>query len=363
MVERDPTHPPLAGKIDVHHHIIPPVLAQAIEQHGLTAMAGAAEPEWSAERSIALMDAQGIACAITSVSAPGVYLGDRQQAQTLARACNEFSAELSDRHPTRFGSFATLPMPLPEASCQEAVHALDHLGAAGIVLLASNDGIYLGDPRFEELLTELDRRAATVFIHPNLHPSSQGLGLEAPGFLIEFLCDTTRAALNLVLTGSLERHPNIRWILAHAGGFLPYVAWRMSLANLDPKFAKAAPQGVLSYLRRFYFDTALSTSTYAMAALSDFAANDRILFGSDFPYAPAPMTALQIQSLQEIQRWDDDTRGRVFRGNALSLFPALARPDEPPARAAIPAAPSGMSRIKRLAMRSAVGAIEAIRNR
>lgn len=80
-------------------------------------------------------------------------------------------------------------------------------------------------------MTELDRRRATVFLHPNLHETSKQLDLSLPGFLIEFLCDTTRAATNLIVSGTIERHPNISWILAHSGGFLPYIAWRLSLST------------------------------------------------------------------------------------------------------------------------------------
>ncbi|HSX69731.1 MAG TPA: amidohydrolase family protein, partial [Pseudomonas sp.] len=256
------------GRIDVHHHIIPPVYAEAIHRHGLQLHAGAPLPTWTPEKSLQVMDLNGIQRAITSLTTPGAHLGGGEgQASALARACNEYAADLCQRYSERFGSFALLPLPFTEAACAEAVHALDVLRADGVVVFGSNDGVFLGDPRLEELMAELDRRAAVVFVHPNLHQTSEQLGMQAPGFLIEFLCDTTRAAVNLILTGTLERYPRIRWILAHGGGFLPYVAWRVSLANALPQFQDKAPQGVMSYIKRFYFDTALSPSRYSMAAL------------------------------------------------------------------------------------------------
>lgn len=156
-----------------------------------------------------------------SISAPGVYFGDLEEARALGRECNEYAARVREEHPGRFGSFAVLPMPFTAHACSEAVYALDVLKSDGVVLLGSTEGKFPGAPEFDELMAELDRRQAVVFVHPNLHGTSEELGLDAPGFLIEFLCDTTCAALNLILTGMVERFPHICWILAHAGGFLP----------------------------------------------------------------------------------------------------------------------------------------------
>ncbi len=352
-----------SGRIDVHHHVLPPALLEALARHGVTDMAGGPVPRWSAQESLDVMDLHGIGTAITSVSAPGVRFADEAAARSLARACNDFSTDMAVRHPGRFGSFAILPMPFPAAACAEAIHALDVQGADGIVLLGSVDGVFLGDPRFEELMAELDRRSAVVFIHPNLHPSSETLGLDMPGFLMEFLCDTTRAALNLILMGVLERHPRIRWILAHAGGFLPYAAWRLSLANMMPAFADRAPQGVLTYMRRFYFDTALSPSPFAMAALGQLVDHSHILFGSDFPFAPAPVTALQVNQIDTLPLWHVRERNAVYRANALSLFPRFATPGETPLAPDMHRSMTFGQRMRGVALRPMLGFVDRIRNR
>lgn len=323
-----PQPPPMPGRIDVHHHILPPFYAEALRRHGLDKAAGVALPEWSAARSLELLDAQGLQTAITSISSPGVWFGHARAAADLARRCNEFAAELGQRHAGRFGSFACVPLPDTEAACTEAVHALDVLKADGVVLLASNDGVFLGDARFDELMAELDRRGASVFLHPNLHPSSQSLGLEAPGFLLEFVCDTTRAAVNLILSGTLERYPRIRWILAHAGGFLPYAAWRVSLANALPQFAEQAPLGVMTYLRRFYFDTALAPAAPSMAVLRELVDPGQVLFGSDYPFAPQALVAEQVSTLAASRVWSAPDLAGIGRGHALSLFPRFAVPGE-----------------------------------
>lgn len=309
------------GRIDVHHHIIPPAFTEAMQRKGIHEVAGAPLPIWRPEDSLAIMDQCGTQTAITSLSAPGVFFGSVPEACTLARQCNEFSAEMVQRNPGRFGSFAVLPMPFTEHACKEAVYALDTLKADGIVLLGSTEGKFLGDPSFEELMAELDRRKTVVFVHPNMHATSTTIGLSAPGFLLEFLPDTTRAALNLITSGTLENYPNIRWILAHAGGFLPYIAWRLSLANFMPEIVDKAPQGMMHYIKRFYFDTALSPSSYAMLPLKELVGAQQVLFGSDFPFAPAMASQLQVDTLDASPVWDETEKLQLMRGNATSLFP------------------------------------------
>ena len=316
------------GRIDVHHHLIPPAFTQAMAARGLTEVASTPLPKWTSQQSIAVMDLNGIETAITSLSAPGVYFDSKPDAVALARACNEFAAEMKRDHRGRFGSFAVLPMPFTGEACAEAIYALDVLKAEGIVLLGSTEGKFLGDPAFDELMAELDQRGTIVFVHPNLHATTDQVGLNIPLFMIEFLCDTTRAAVNLILSGTLERYPNIRWILSHAGGFLPFIAWRVSLANSFPPFVKAAPQGVLTYIRRFYFDTALSPSPFAMAALMELVDPSHILFGSDFPFAPGVIVGAEVKALGELSVFDAGVKAGIDRGHALSLFPQYAAPGE-----------------------------------
>lgn len=325
-----PDSPPLAsvasagGRIDVHHHLQPPFYVDELSRRNLHQVAGVALPAWTPEQSLALLDEQGMQAAILSLSAPGVWFGDARAASELARRCNEYAADLVQRFPGRFGSFAALPLPATEQACVEALHALDVLKADGVMLLASNAGVFLGDPCFEELMAELDRREATVFVHPSLHPSSQTLALDTPGWLLESVCDTTRAAVNLILGGTLERYPRIRWILAHAGGFLPYAAWRISLANALPEFQERVPQGVMSYLQRFYFDTALAPAAPSMAVLRELVAPSQVLFGSDFPFAPADLVEQQLVELGNASSWSPSQRAGIARSHALSLFPRFA---------------------------------------
>lgn len=324
-----------ANRIDVHHHLITPAWSSSAKRHGLSTVAGASLPKWSPERSISVMDINGIQTAILSLSAPGVYFGDRSEAREVARSSNDYAADLKVKYPGRFGNFAVLPMPFTDDAAAEAVRALDTLNAEGVVLLGSTDGIFLGDPRFDELMAELDKRSAIVFVHPNLHPTSEQLGLEIPGFFVEFLCDTTRAATNMIFNGTIKTFPNIRFILAHAGGFLPYIAWRLSLANLIPGKAAVESGGVLDAVRSFYFDTALSPAPWVLACLKELVDQDHILFGSDFPFAPAPVVGMERKTLENIDTITAAERTSIDRSNALALFPHLAQYSGDPAHAGL----------------------------
>ncbi|NWH07459.1 MAG: amidohydrolase [Alphaproteobacteria bacterium] len=312
-----------SGRIDVHHHVIPEAFTAVMRRRGIKKVAGAELPQWTPERSIGIMDQNGIATAILSLSAPGVYFGSKSEAVKLARACNETVAAAQAKYPGRFGLFAVLPMPITDKACAEATYALDTLKADGVVLLASTDGHFLGDPRFTELMAELDRRRAIVFVHPNIHPTSTKIGLDYPGFFVEFLCDTSRATANLIFTGTLERFANIRWILSHAGGFVPYIAWRLMLAQGVPELAKNAPKGVLHYLQQLYYDTALSPSPYALSALLQLVDPSHILFGSDFPFAPDIVISLETQALADSPVLTPELRQAIDRENALKLLPAF----------------------------------------
>jgi 6-methylsalicylate decarboxylase len=318
-------YPIPSGKIDTHHHLIAPAFVKAMVSKGLDKVAGSHFPsEWSMEASLEVMDKNGIQTAITSVSSPGVYFGNLPEAIDLARNCNEYAAEMKQKAPKRFGSFAVLPMPFTEPACKEAIYALDTLKADGIVLMGSSNSVFLGDPSLDELMAELDKRKAVVFVHPNMHPTSDTLKLRAPGFIIEFLCDTTRAAVNLIMTGTVEKYSNIKWILAHGGGFLPYVAWRVALADNAPELTPYAPKGVMHYVKSFYYDTTLAPSHISMASLRELVDPSHIFFGADIPFAPKIMTGVQINALGGNQLWKPEQKDAFYRGNALQLFPHLA---------------------------------------
>ncbi|MDJ0852259.1 MAG: amidohydrolase family protein [Myxococcota bacterium] len=311
-------------RIDVHHHILPPEYVASLAGIGVRGAGGVEFPSWSPEAALAMLDQCGIQAAVTSISSPGVHFGDASFARDLARRCNEASARLVQDHPARFGAFATVPLPDVKGALLEVEHALDTLELDGIVLLASqSDGRYLGDPRFDDLIAELDRRQAVVFVHPTIPKSSEAIPIDVPGFAAEFTFDTSRAILNLIWSGTAERFPNVRWIFSHAGGTAPFLAWRWSLLNLHPTMQENAPLGALHYLGRFFYDTALAANPHALRCLTELVEPARILFGSDYPFAPAPIGKLTAEGLEQYDGFDGSARAAIERDNALALLPGL----------------------------------------
>ena len=317
-------------RIDTHQHIIPPGYAKWLSGQGIKP-GGIDLPAWSKAAALKLMDSRHIQTGILSISDPGVNLGDPEAARVKAREVNEYTAGVVQSAPNRFGFFASLTLPDVEGSIGELNYALDELHADGVILLANSRGIYLGDPAFEALMAELNRRECVVFIHPGELPGPAIPGI--PAFAADFLLDTTRAALNLALSGAMERYPVIKMILAHAGGFVPYAAYRLLLpklqrASIYKRIALALHQDEeldkeLGVFRKFYFDTALSASPTVFPSLLALAGADHVTYGSDWPFAPTAAVNLFNHELEKY-RLTVDQRNAINRGTAETLFPRFA---------------------------------------
>jgi len=286
-------------RIDVHHHIIPPVYLEAMRRVGIAdPIPGVDYPAWDMQTTLAVMDRQGIATAIVSISEPGVYFGNVALARDLARQINEFSARLVADHPQRFGAFAVLPLPDIKAALQELAYALDTLKLDGIGLLTNYRGTYLGDDALDALFAELHRRQVVTFIHPSTPPSTDQPTFGLPPSLYEFTFDTTRMVANLLYSGTLDRYPNLRLILSHAGGTVPYLTKRLTFGPTIGSYLKArAPKNLIASLRQLYYDVAMSASPYALPSLQALVDPSHILFGSDYPFMPESGVADNVACL------------------------------------------------------------------
>ncbi len=310
-----------AGMIDVHFHLIPQFYRDAVYEAGRGPAIGR-YPDWSPELALALLDKHGIALAITSIAQPGVGFMPDEKAADFARRCNDYAAELIAQLPRRFGCFGLLPMHDMDAAIAEACYCLETLGFEGISLFASYGEKFLGDGAFDPLMAYLDARAAVVHIHPGLHPSSRSLDLEWPGFMIEYPFDTTRAAVNLLFSGALERFAGIRFILSHAGGTLPYLAWRLSVAPMiDKRLQQRSRAEIFTGLKTFWYDNALASGVESMGTLSRIAAKERILFGSDWPFCNDGVVAEEVKDFTAPGFLAADETAMIARENALKLFP------------------------------------------
>jgi predicted TIM-barrel fold metal-dependent hydrolase len=315
---------PSPRRIDFHFHLIPQFYKDAVYEAGAGPAIGR-YPEWSPERALEQMDASGIAVALTSLAQPGVQFGDPKTSVALARRCNDYAAELNARWPQRFGGFAVVPMRDMDEAVAEIAHSLDTLKLNGVCLFASYGEKFLGDSQFDPVLAALNERDAIVFIHPALHPSSRTLDLPWPGFMMEYLFDTTRAVVNLTFGGALEKFPRIRFVLAHAGGLVPYFAWRLSISPMiDARLPQTPPAEILGRLKHFWYDNALSPTAQTMACLDEVASPAQIVFGSDWPFANAPVIDEALKTYEAVETISPAQRDAIDRTNALSLLPQFA---------------------------------------
>jgi 6-methylsalicylate decarboxylase len=314
---------PSPRRIDTHFHLIPQFYQDAAYEAGAGPAIGR-YPDWSPELALDLMDGSGIDVAMMSLAQPGVQFCDPGKGAALARRCNEYSTELSARWPKRFGALATVPMWDMRAAVAEIEHSFGQLGHHGICLFASYGEKFLGDPLFDPVLDALNDRDAVVFVHPAFHPSSRKLDLPWPGFMMEYVFDTTRAAVNLVFSGAIDRFPRIRFVLAHAGGLMPYFAWRLSVSPMiDKRLTQMSPAQVYERLKRFWYDNALAPTAETFECLKGVARPDQIVFGSDWPFANARVIAEAVKTYEGVAM-PQDQRNAIDRTNALSLFPQFS---------------------------------------
>lgn len=303
-----------ATRIDLHYHMTPPALIQAL---GAQPFANAAS-NWTIDQRLMDMDRSGVAAAMCSVAPQGNPFADPSKAVRLTRECNEYFARVAMDHRGRFGVFASLPLPNVDAALAEIAYAFDTLRADGIALFTVYGDKWLGDKAFDPVFEELNRRRTVLFTHPNTANCCRNLLPNIGDGTIEWGTDTTRAITNVLFSGTAARYPNIRMTFSHGGGTMPYLVERFEALAKSPKFAAQFPQGFAAAAGKFYYDTAWTTNPEAMSALSKLVPISQIVFGTDFPYLTA---ADQLKGLKECGAFNAADLEKIDSQNALALVP------------------------------------------
>jgi predicted TIM-barrel fold metal-dependent hydrolase len=313
------TNEPFA--VDVHHHVSPPAwLVAAKDQISATNRNSTRITEWNAQKSLDDMDQNGIKTSMASITNPGIWFGDAAKARRLARDCNDYMATLRRDFVGRFGGLAALPMPDADGSLDEIRYAFDVLKLDGIGLMTNYDDKWLGDAIFVPVLEELERRQATVYVHPTSSSCCMAPIPDVSPSAIEFPLDTTRTIVSLLFSGSLARFPRINWIFSHAGGTLPYLAERITnIIEAQPRLRPRVPNGAMHELKRLYYDLAQGSSPMQLAALTKLVPISQIVFGSDFLF----WTAKAAQEGMKAWNFDGLAKDAIWQGNARRLFKSL----------------------------------------
>ncbi|MGC2781554.1 MAG: amidohydrolase family protein [Bradyrhizobium sp.] len=303
----------ISGRFDVHAHFkLPdaaPLGATPANNFKASPMAN-----WSPEMALEFMNRHGIATQMLSI--PSAL------PPAAARAANVYCAQIVKQHAERFGLLASLPMTDIEAALSEVDFAFDMLGADGVIMMSNYADDYLGNPKYEPVFAALDRRQATVFIHPAAPACYECVACGRPGPVIEFPFDTCRTVTDMLYAGVLGRFNSISFILSHAGGALPGLARRIaSLGTVSyvPHPPEMTHQTVLSQLGKLYFDTAIAGSASTLVPVLELAGPDHIVFGTDFPPATEAVITENIGALDGLDCLSDEAEAAINH-NGRRLF-------------------------------------------
>ena len=283
---------PQGRKVDMHAHAILPSFVQGLKKLGIDAAAeeGYPLPSWSETAHLDFMRQAGIDYTVLSLATPHIYNGDEKLSCEVAREINEETAALCRKYPDKFGFVAALPFPSSDGCIAEINYAMDKLGALGVKVPSNASGIYLGDARWERIFAELNRRRALIIMHPSpaRELPRQGTVTGQVMALFEYPADTTRAVVNLLASGMLERYPQVRLVVPHCGSFLPYMKQRAkAMFAMLAGMQMMKPVDMEAGMKQLYYDLAGDPMPEAMDMLLKITDESHLLYGSDFPYVPA----------------------------------------------------------------------------
>jgi predicted TIM-barrel fold metal-dependent hydrolase len=313
-------------RIDVHTHYLGGIIAALRARTSQQIRGGHRKSvRWSPDTAVEFMDRHDIATQILSFPMSFTGLSDDHEfASRFAREINEGYAGLIEKYPSRFGAFAAVPVDTPECALTEIEYALDVLGLDGVLLTSNGKGKYFGHPFYEPIFAELERRNVPVFVHPEDCPHIEELGFNRPGSVIEYTVDTARTLTNAIYTGVFQRYPDLTLIVAHCGGVLPTLGWRIAEhteMGRGPDDADIDPAHVADVLRGLYYETALAGSRNSLLPTLQVTTPDHILFGTDWPAAPERTVSHNIANLDTFEGFTEVELAGIDRGNAARLFP------------------------------------------
>jgi aminocarboxymuconate-semialdehyde decarboxylase len=292
------------GPFDIHAHVIPDGLVERLAKagrpgfgvetgEGTRLVVGGAplrRPIMPEMRDVDLrlktMEEQGVAAQLVS---PWIALvNDRLEAEDglwLAETVNEAIAEFVQAMPDRFVGIGAAPLSAPEEMARMLAPLVRDLGLMGVEInTKAGPDTFLDDPSLEPFWAEAEALGAFIFIHPSLGGTGPEYARYYLNNLIHNPLETTVAAAHLMFGGVMERHPNLKILLAHGGGFLPADLGRLIRGRLvRAETSKSMSESVEESFHRFYFDT-VTHSASALTFLVGEAGPEHVLLGSDYPF-------------------------------------------------------------------------------
>ena len=264
------------------------------------------------------MDRVGIDVEVISLSTPNVFFTDGAHQPAVARMINDAYAELIATHPKRFKGFASIPMDAPDAALNELHRVIDELKLNGVILLSNIGGKPLTSPEYRPFFAEANRMKLCIFLHPMLPAQSDAFREYVLGPIIGFPFDTSLAVARMCYDGMFAEFPEIRWIIGHLGGAIPYLMERMDNGYRDfPECRAKIDQLPSSYLKRLYYDT-VSFSPHTLTMVRNMVGADHMVMGSDYPHLLGSIDRA-VSSIEGLDIREEEKQ-QIFSGTALSIL-------------------------------------------
>lgn len=311
--------------MDVHSHNILPEFTQLLEKHDAALEETFPLPGWNIASHLKFMEAAGIETSVLSMPAPQPWYGDTEECRHIVRSYNEACARLKAGYPGKFLFCASLPLPDVDAAIQEAIYALDTLGADGIKLATNSRGQYVGDTALDPLMKVLNERNAVIILHPHKPtPVNEKVIAAAPLAIYEYPAETTRTVINMISRNVPARYPNVKVVVPHCGSFLPLAIPRMKAVH-PVMLAKGFMEPVdwEANLSHLYYDLAGGATPEVVKTLLTITTPDHLLYGSDYPYQPESVLNGGLERLRTWIRKDTTLApyaGGILYENAHRLF-------------------------------------------
>lgn len=246
------------------------------------------------------------------------YWADEDLLVALSRAQNDHVARMVADDPAHFVGLGTLPMRFPDRAVEEATRAVEELGLRGFQIDTRVNDVELSDTAFAPIWSRIEMLGVPLFIHPLGFSHSQRLG---PFFMVNSVgqpLEELIAAMHLISGGVLDRHPDLKVVIAHGGGYLPFYIGRLDHTwKVRPEVRTLTPNPPSAYIPRLWFDTCVFRSD-DLERLVEIAGPDKVMLGSDYPFDMADEDP--VATVRACQNLDDSAARAILSGNAARLF-------------------------------------------
>jgi aminocarboxymuconate-semialdehyde decarboxylase len=325
--------------IDIHAHYVPPHSLKVASEIGMAQGLKLAKNERGREilvrdgktfltqlkaeftdlaLRLSIMDQQGVDMQVLSpASSYFFYWMAAEPSLEFARWLNDRFAEAVATHPKRLVALGSVPMQDGGKAATELERAVGKLGLRGVEIASNINGRYFDDPSFNPFWEAAQALDALIFVHPNQVVGAERMKDYNLANLIGNPTDTSLAIAKLIFGGVLERFPRLKFLLAHAGGFLPYTWGRLDRGyRIQDSATSKIPKPPSHYVKLLHFDTITHSAMALEYLVANFGA-EKVLLGSDYPYDmgdPEPVESLRQSKIAAAER------ELISRANACRLL-------------------------------------------